>query len=421
MRNFATFLVLLMAVFTGTMLAQQDPVSADEKIDNLKGQVDGIDETVKTLESDVAGLKKIKVSGYIQVNWEKSEKEKGLAADPYDSKDFVKSQFRLRRGRLKVTYDAGSSQYVLQGDFTNKGFELKDAYLEFQEPWLKLFSFRAGQFNRPNYEVEYSSSQRESPERSAVVKALYPGERDLGAMLTFSDEDICTVQLAAFNSTYKGTISQNSPNFGDETYYYMARITKSFTLGDLGLDVGVHGRFGNTRANSVYVRNSDEPAKMAAAADSAAAKTLAVGDPVGRNWFGVEAQLYWDLLGGVKIMGEYIMGNDVSELSTSQPYAAVRKREFNGYYVYLVKNLGTEFQAAVKYDSYNPNTKIGGDVVDNTSELITSTLGFGIHNYTFPNVRITLWYDVTSTKTNDRILKNDPKDNLLTARFQYKF
>ena len=50
--------------------------------------------------------------------------------------------------------------------FHRETLALKDAYLVLNDRWTKAFSLTAGKFNRPNYEVEYSSSQRELPERS---------------------------------------------------------------------------------------------------------------------------------------------------------------------------------------------------------------------------------------------------------------
>ncbi len=385
-----------------------------KRIEELKGQLDGMDEAVKELQTDRDALKKIKVSGYLQVNFEKSENPKGLATDPYDDGDFVKSRFRLRRSRIKVQYDAGIGNMVVQADYSNSGFSLKDAYLDFTEPWLKMFSLRFGVFNRPAYEVEYSSSQRESPERSRVIQALYPGERDLGVMLTAVPQDLFTLQLAGFNNTIRGTYSQQNPNFGSEPLYFMGRLTKSLSFGDVGLDVGVHGRFGNVRANSGKVFESDVPTNGAPDSTS-----IMIGDGVSKGWFGVEAQLYYDFLGGMKILAEYITGADVNELTATR--SALRKRDFNGFYAMLVKNLGAEFQLALKYDSYTPNASISDDRINLVSELPVSTIGVGLHNYTFANVRLSLWYDMISTKTNDRLLPNDPKDNLLTFRTQYRF
>jgi phosphate-selective porin len=414
-RSITAFIILLL--LGGAAAHAQDADDAQKKTEELQSQVGGLDEAVKELQNDRDALKKFKFSGYIQVNYEKTEKASGLATDPYDAKDIVKDQIRLRRSRVKLAYDGGSTQAVVQGDFSNTGFSLKDAYLEFTEPWLAMFSLRFGVFNRPDYEVEYSSSQRESPERSLVVRTLYPGERDLGAMLTFAPEDLFTLQLAAFNNTYKGTYSQSAPNFGSEPRYFMARLTRSFTLGELGVDLGVHGRFGNARLNTNKVIEADSPSSGSAmVVDSSSYKA---GDGVGRNWFGVEAQLYYDFLGGVKLLGEYITGGDVNELAAGGASPA-RLRDFSGWYLMLVKNLGADFQFAAKVDSYTPNTAVDYEAISAAGELATSTLGLGIHNYTFPNVRLTLYYEMVTTRTNAAFAA-DPKDNLLTVRAQYKF
>jgi hypothetical protein len=200
----------------------------------------------------------------------------------------------------------------------------------------------------------------------------------------------------------------------------MARITKSVKINDdLGIDFGIHGRYGNVISNSQLMIESDQPSKSKLY-DSSASN---LGESVARAWFGGEAQIYWDFLGGMKILGEYIMGSDVNELSASSvnPAKAIRKRNFNGYYILLVKNITKDWQFAAKYDSYNPNTSLDLNKVDVINELTTNTFGLGLHNYSFENVRITLWYDMIKTTTNDTILKEDPKDNLFTLRLQYKF
>jgi hypothetical protein len=368
MKKASMFLVLAILISAGALHAQeQDADDSKAKIEELKGQINGMDESIKELQTDRDALKKIKISGYLQVNFEKTERETGFSGivDPYDSKDYIKSRFLLRRSRIKVQYDGGSTQMVVQADYSNAGLSLKDAYLEFSEPWLKMFAMRFGVFNRPNYEVEYSSSARESPERSAVVRALYPGERDLGAMLTFAPEDLFTLQLAGFNNTQLGAFGgAPNPNYGSEPLYLMGRLTRSFILGDVGLDIGVHARMGNVRLNTNKVYESDM-----VSSDKPDSVTYKVGDGIGRNWFGVEAQLYYDFLGGVKLMGEYIMGSDVNEQSKTAPYSPARKREFNGFYAMLVKNIGTDFQVAVKYDSYTPNSKIDYTKINTDKEL----------------------------------------------------
>lgn len=433
--KFKTMLMIVLCSLISMNIAvkaQEGETKKAPTIEELKDRIDGIDENVTGLITDVNGLKKIKISGYMQVQFEKSEANKGFGTfSPYDSTNYDIARFRVRRSRLKVAYDAGMTQFVLQGDFSNAGFTIKDAYINITDPWLKYFSLQTGIFNRPNYEVEYSSSQRESMERSLVVRTLYPDERDLGAMLVFAPEDIFKFQFAAFNNTYKGDIQQNLPNTNQEPVYYMARITKQFAFNDLGLgiDIGAHARFGNIIANTNTVFESDQGTAKTVVPD-----TIKKGDAIGRNWFGFEAQIYWDFLGGMKLMGEYIMGSNVNELTplydkynVPQAPKTIRKRDFNGFYVMLVKNITEEWQIAAKYDSYNPNTKIDAANIDNTGDLAVSTIGFGLHNYTFENVRISLWYDITNTTTSDnvingtKLLPTSPINNLLTVRFQYKF
>ncbi len=414
-------MLVLCSVFSlNISYAQEGGEKEKPTVEELKDRIDGIDESVNALITDVSGLKKIKVSGYMQIQFDKTEANRSFTMSPYDSSDFDQSRFRVRRSRLKVTYDAGLTQYVLQGDFSNTGFSLKDAYIKITDPWLQYFSLQTGVFNRPAYEVEYSSSQRESMERSKIISTLYPGERDLGAMLIVNPDEMFKFQFAAFNNTFKGTFSQADPNFNNEPLYYMARLIKEFALTDLGLgiDLGVHARFGNAIANTNSVLESDKGTK--AVPDSSSVKK---GDAIGRNWFGVEAQIYYDFLGGMKIMGEYIMGSNVDEFGTAAKPASIRKRDFSGFYVMLVKNITEQWQFAAKYDSYNPNTKIAESDVDNANDLAFNTIGLGIHNYSFDNVRLSLWYDINKRAENVNVkgFETSPINNLLTVRFQYKF
>jgi hypothetical protein len=403
----------------GYVAKSQDEGSAAPTTSEINDRLNGVDENVTTLLNDVSGLKKIKLSGYMQIQWEKGQKADAFGLSPYSKSDSLDSRFRVRRSRLKVTYDAGLTQYVLQGDFSNSGFSLKDAYLNITDPWTKYFGLRLGVFNRPNYEVEYSSSTRESMERSRVISTLYPNERDLGAMLTIEPDDMFKLQIAAFNNTFKGPVSQTGPISAEYPMYYMARLTKDFKIMDgLGIDLGVHGRFGSVRSNSYRIIEPEQGLKFKA--DSVPAN---LGSELSRSWYGGEMQLYWDFLGGMKLMGEYIMGSDVNEtsLSTDSPIKSIRKRDFAGYYVMLVKNVITDWQVAVKYDSYDPNTAIDDAKIDDKSDLVTNTVGFGLHNYTFDNVRISLWYDMIKTQEHSTVLPEDPKDDMFTLRFQYKF
>jgi hypothetical protein len=433
MKNRLVLLLMIYFLFFTYLqsVAQEETEKAPASVEELSGKVDGIDENVTTLLTDVAGLKKLKITGYFQFQFEKTELAKGFdakAVSPYDASDFIQARFRVRRGRVKVTYDAGLTQFVFQGDFTPAGFALKDFFLNITDPWTKMFDLTVGQFNRPTYEVEYSSSVREAPERSLITRTLYPNERDLGAMISFSPEGLFKLQLATFNNTFLSDVAQNNPNFRDDNLYYMARITKELSVMEgLSIDLGAHGRFGNVRSNSQMLIPSDVPTNAPNSnLDSSASN---YGLKLSKNWFGGEIQLYWDapVIGGTKLLAEYITGSSVDELpasSTTITSRKIRKRDFAGFYVMLVKNIFTEWQFALRYDQYNPNTKIDIAKVNNINDLTQTTIGLGIHNYTFENVRITLWYDMPKYKTtsgDNKLMTESPKQNQMTLRLQYKF
>ncbi len=388
MKKFARFLLMsglvLPLLFISVTLKAQMPVqnqldTVKQKVSTINDKVAGVEERLATAESDLAKLTKIKLSGYIQAQWVNYE-----ASSVYPN-----NYFMVRRARIKFTYEPlDGIVFVLQPDFQPGNITIKDAYVQANDPWLKMFSLWVGKFNRPNYEVEYSSSNREVAERSRVIRAIYPDERAIGAKLEIHPPKLpLKFQLAVFNgndgiATVNAdgttTILQNTDydNYKD----LMARLTYTFKLGNFGgLTIGAHGYYGAIKANSVNVLNSDYTYN----------KTLDnVGKSVPKQWWGAEAQLSMDILGGLIIKGEYIRGINSSpgatftgsavasstllksdtlwltttttKTSTSNP--AISK-SFSGWYVYLIKNIGKRNQVSVRYDWYNPNTKLSADQI----------------------------------------------------------
>jgi phosphate-selective porin len=126
------------------------------------------------------------------------------------------NEFQVRRGRLKLTYEEKMSKVVLQLDITNRSVGVKDAYLQFKEPWLKAASLTMGLFDRPfGHEISFSSSTRESPERSRLFQTLFPGERDVGAMLEIAPPEkysVINVQLKRGMFNGNGIAADNNSN-----------------------------------------------------------------------------------------------------------------------------------------------------------------------------------------------------------------
>jgi len=369
---------------SGLRAQQNDPApkqdTLTEEVMTLRDRVNGFEERIATAEADLAKLTKIKLSGYIQAQFMHAE-----AASAYPT-----NYFMLRRVRIKFQYEPlNGVVFVLQPDFVPGNITLKDAYVQVNDPWLKTFSLWGGKFNRPNYEVEYSSSSREVPERSRVIRAIYPDERATGAKLEVAPPTLpLKVQVALFNGNdgitvtdaagvaYPNQVNNDFDNHKD----LMARVTYNFRLGQMGaFTVGAHGYYGMIKANTTDVLNSDYTYN----------KSLnSIGEYVRKNWMGFEGQLYLDILGGLALKREYIWGvngtpgymskstvagpqvvsgmkNDTLWLTTTTTVTTNARpaieKNFSGYYIYLIKNIGKRHQVAARYDYYDPNTKVGSD------------------------------------------------------------
>ena len=384
--------MLVPLAFSTKVTAQSGTDTLAPQVITLKDRISGIEERITNAEVDLAKLTKIHLSGYIQAQWFNYEQTSNY---PYNN-------FMIRRARVKFTYEPSDGLvFALEPDFQPGNLSIKNAYVQFNDRWLKTFSLWGGKFDRPNYEVEYSSSNLECLERSRVITTLYPDEKGIGFKLEIAPPKTkLKVQIALLNGnegyTYSdanGTVINAPQNNVDFDGYkdLMARVTYGFKLGRIGgLNIGAHGYYGKVKANSNDLLNSDYSYNKAESNQ---------GNSIRRNWAGVEAQLYLDILGGLSLKGEYIMGingapgyatNNAAVNTTSlvdkndtlfqtltatvnKVYRPAIERNFMGYYVYLIKNIGKRNQFAVRYDYYDPNTKISNDSIGISNYKVTST------------------------------------------------
>jgi phosphate-selective porin len=434
MKNFLLTIVFTFA-FYGFLFAQEEQDSAaavlGEQLAEVKGSVEGINETVLEMKSTLDALKKIKLTGYIQSQFQSAQND-GVAS--FSGGNFsagMHNRLSVRRGRLKVTYDNDLTQYVLQIDATERGLGLKDAYIYTKDPWIKTFALKAGVFDRPfGFEIGYSSSSRETPERSRIFQTLFPGERDLGASIEiFPSAEI----LNHFN--FKGGLfAGNGVNAEvDNQKDFIGRLgfTLPFYEENLAIDGGVSGYFGKVKlAAGKYLYTVNSP--TLATKDSTA--TIGYSD---RNYIGVDLQIYYDIpvLGGFSLRGEYITGKQTGSSSSSTSPTALQTgdlylRKFSGFYINYVQNIGDRNQLVVKYDVYDPNTSVSADEIGNVAnaklgaaDLKYSTLGLGLVHYWDDNIKFVFYYDLVKNEKTTKLaaFKDDLKDNVFTFRIQYKF
>src|SRR3989339_559997 len=223
-----------------------------EKVSDLNGQLKGLEESYLETMGTVAKLNKIKVSGYVQAQYRMLMDSAGImdATGKYAAPagDFSGGKFsdgtrgllHVRRGRFKIAYDNGLAQSAVQLDATEKGVGIKDAYLSFTDPWIKSVSLKTGLFDRPfGFEISYSSSSRESPERSRMFQTLFPGERDLGIKLEYAPEMGSLSWLRAKVGVFNGTGISANENDNNKDIIGRLGVSLPFYEQNMALDGGV--------------------------------------------------------------------------------------------------------------------------------------------------------------------------------------
>lgn len=429
--------IILSALLLSALISKAQTVSIDslkETIDEHSMKFAGYDERFSTAESLLDKLSKIKVSGYIQAqyemydNWSADGNLHGVA--PSSGAPLVTNTFFIRRARVKFTYEAlDGVKFVLQPNFEAHQVTLKDAYVQLNDRWTKTFSLWLGQFNRPTYEIEYSSSSREFAERSLVTRTLYPTERDQGAKL---EADFATkynfplkLQVAVLNGNFGEGALVNQAKDVDNGKDVMARAVYSLKMPNkgLGIDFGGHAYLGNT---TIIALDAD-PTKNVFKDVNNNLYTPIVGDKLKKELFGAEMQLYYDFLGGLSLKSEYIRGTYSGTTNAAQLnslFNVNKVRNVEGYYISLVKNVGKSHEASVRYDVFDPNTKLSGDAVKAKDDLKYNTWTFAWQYFFDENIKIMACYNMPmneKTVNAGADFKNDKIDNTFTLRIQAKF
>ncbi len=489
--------VLAQALDTAAAADESRTAANQERLKSLEGKADGLNKSYLETKSTVDKLAKIKISGYIQTQarmptdydaatdsslthsaWGKYQYKVGDFAGGAFS-DRVSSAFEVRRGRVKIAYETALSMAVAQLDIipfrsanflqsvtttttrdtiadslgvnhvvtrsatttstssaalTGGGVSVKDIYLRFTERWYKSFALKMGIFDRPfGFEIGYSSSSRESPERSRAEQTLFPGERDLGVSLEYLPADNMPVWAQHLN--FKGGFfTGNGINVEtDGKRDFIGRLGVTFPFNELNF--AVDG--GASLYNGSVLSQNDSVFEISGT--SFAPETGNKNEYIDHRYFGGDVQIYYGntpVIGGTTLRLEgYVGSQPGSKTSNSSPKsdmpssAQIYKRNFLGGYVMLVQNLDPiKSQLALRYDWFDPNTEIEGTQVSfqetQTTDQRYGTLGIGEVYHWDENVKFIAYLDKISNEeiTDSRaIFTDDVEDNVFTFRVQYKF
>jgi hypothetical protein len=467
------FLFIAMLRLAGSIGASESD-SLTPRLDALDGKFDGLNESYLETKSTVDKLSRIKVSGYIQTQWQLADSA-GVPSMAGGNFSFGKlnwfgndnalprtsdslfdtlstrQRFMIRRARIKTTYETNTSKYVLEFDVLPTGLSIKDANVTLMEPWLKTFSATMGIMDRPfGFEVPYSSSSLETPERTRMAQVVFPGEKDLGAKIEINpNENMGVLQYLNLKAGLFTGMGGNNPSFNevDNHLDFIGRASFHVPFYDQGLELdgGVSTYAGTVQDRSdLAIYTKPIPKWVAIDGDSVQVKNslvVTIGNKdklFDRRLYGIDAQAYYDVpvIGGASLRGEYVWGRMPGTLTSNSPYYVtgnatlnplnpvdVLERKVEGWYVMFVQNMGKLLQAVVRYDVFDPNTDASGsDIIavrvpeeeasasqgnlthlQTLADLKYSTFGVGLNYFWDSNLRLSLYYDmVTNENVNSR-------------------
>ena len=383
--------------------------SLKERMDETAGKVAGLEERLGIAETDIAGLKKLKISGYVQARYEyhddaSSGPLQGTVSTTSSNQGKLLNRFFIRRGRVKTTYQATPHALgVVYFDGSASGVSLKEAYVAVTEPRSKVTT-TLGQFNWLfGYEISFSSSKREFPERARWSRALFPGERDRGIKLERPFLLMGKYNLNLQAGVYNGN-GIDDRNFVDKDPNKWKDFIGRAAFGLGHLDFGLSGYWG----------------KQFNPKDSASPLSPSTTDKIR---YGADAQFFYELpvVGGGVLKAEGVLAKEPK--NQSKPFLSRdTTRDAAGFNVVWAQNLKEKFQWISRVDFYDPDQDIDKD------HFIT--YGFGLIYFWDGASKLKLVYEIPKSFVNSRSgtvtnpltsVKEDEKDNILTLEWVYTF
>lgn len=401
-----------------------------------EARLERLEKQTALLEKAVKKLNNFKVSAYIQGQYQYGEKDATLkVGDTNENREKSFNRFGIRRGRIKFEYREGIGEAAVQLEVNDKGVSFRDLYIGVKDPWSGRNSLLAGVFNRPfGYEIGYSTSSLESPERATVIQYFFPDERDLGIQATLQAK---TGSPLHFLKLEAGLFAGNSINKDtDNKKDFIGRLSAARPIG-----AQAYWGAGVSYYHGFVFNPTDTEYRMEGKRFIPVNKGR-TGTFMKREYFGADARFgVFTVLGKSELRGEVLWGRQPGIAGSSKspnyskrpddlPENALYRRPFTGYFFTFVQDIGrSPFSAVVKYDAYDPNTKIKGDDVgtagSNTSrtDLAQHTVGAGGLWRINKNLRLQAYYEFNRNEKSAQVpgYESDRADNVLTVRLQYKF
>jgi len=387
-------------------------------------------------------------SGYLQPQFQVAQSN-GTQAEYQGGNfgEYTSNRFRLRRGRLRADYmlltddGAPSTYFVLQFDGTEQGVAVRDFWGRYYENKWKILAVTLGLSGRPfGNELQLSSSVREAPERGRMSQILMKTERDLGVTFTLNPrwKDAKLKNISLDFGIYNGQGLAGTGEFDNSKDFILRLSHKSYKFNAFTIAGGISTLQGGLNHRLPVSYKMEKMNNGYYMAKDSSASTINKVAP--RRYYGADVQLSTNTKSWKsELRAEVISGLQTGTSTTSTTpgsYPVDNKsiplpyytRTFNGAYFTFVQTLNsTDNQLILKYDWYDPNSKVKGMDISAAAGLSPAdvrfdTFGFGFLHHFNPHFKAVLYYEMIrneSTQITD--YTSDRKDNVLTLRTQFYF
>jgi hypothetical protein len=431
----------LRAEFTQQLAAERAAREASEQRAAAEVQK-RVDEGLAANPS-VVGVKGLSVTGFVQADLafrQSSEDQINSSTGAPLNED----RFVLRRARVATAYDSRFWASVFELDAnTVSGGQVRIINAEAsarwpgsqpQQPPLLMATF--GLFKIPfGWEVVERDRDRLFLERSTVVRALFPGEYDLGGRLQ-GGWRFLRYAVAVQNGEPIGerTFPLRDPNLAKDV---TGRVGVDTPIGALAkLAAGFSALYGRgfhkgtpaTKPTLSWQDRNENGTFDSGELQVAPGVSATPSANFSRFALGADARLSWRIpqLGETVVYGELIWAKNLDRaVLIADPLGPLGRdlREF-GYYVAAVQDLGPYVQVGVRYDSYDPDRDAtdtqGGRLVPSSQVYQTVALALALRS---GPARLVFEYDINRNHLG-RASNGMPAnlaDNAFTIRSEVKF
>jgi len=455
--NFSVLFLILFILLILFSTLRSSAQSAQTTTDSIKkNEIEILKEKVDKHLIEFSKLKKLKISGYIQAQFEVGQEfavTKAGSLTTYNKERDGKAgdffRFGIRRGYLKIAWQESFGSAVFQIDVTEKGIGIKDAYIKVSEPWLKVASLTAGIFDRPfGDEIGYSSALMETAERTVLFQKLFPDERDLGGMVTLAAPEKSKLYGLKLDA---GAFCGNGiamPDNGKMDFIGHLKYEKIYSKIAFGVGVSMYyGTVRNTDSILYNVQKVDDKHQWVGSEVSPFQKNI-------RQYYGLDAQfLARTSWGFSNLRGEILFGTQPSTKSDiSSPKTGLmqyskdangnynsfnRIRKFWGAHLYFIQDIyKTPLSVVFRYSFLNPNRELKGHEIMSKTDLPYHYFGAGVLVKCTSYLRFMCYYELPFNSTKNDIpvpakpadgkidiadFQKHVKEGIFTCRLQFKF